>query len=427
MATRQWVRRGAIAGAWLAAGWMAHAATSVSMWVHAGPGPERDVYVASVKAFNESQKDVNVQLVSLPEGSYNDQIGAAALANKLPCILDFDGPNLYNYAWSGKLRPLNGLGIEKLVQSKTVLPTLQRQGMYQGKLYSVAQYDSGLAIWGKSKQLTDAGIRIPKGVDDAWTRAEFEDALSKLKARGVKVPLDMKFNYGIGEWISYGFAPIVQSFGADLIQRKTYRSAQGVLNSAEAVEALTMLQGWVKKGYVNPGTKNDGDFVQGTSALSWVGHWAHNDYRKALGDDLVLIPMPKLGREAVTGAGSWNFGITKNCPAPEAASKVLEFLMSKDQILRITAANGAVPATQEAQMDSPNYKTGGALSLYVEQSNKGIARVRPETPAYPVISAAFAEAVNNIVNGADVKKELDKAVKKIDTDIEDNNGYQPAR
>ena len=110
MATRQWVRRGAIAGAWLAAGWMAHAATSVSMWVHAGPGPERDVYVASVKAFNESQKDVNVQLVSLPEGSYNDQIGAAALANKLPCILDFDGPNLYNYAWSGKLRPLNGLG-----------------------------------------------------------------------------------------------------------------------------------------------------------------------------------------------------------------------------------------------------------------------------------------------------------------------------
>ena len=32
-----------------------------------------------------------------------------------------------------------------------------------------------------------------------------------------------------------------------------------------------------------------------------------------------------------------------------------------------------------------------------------------------------------IVNGADVKKELDKAVKKIDTDIEDNNGYQPAR
>ena len=49
--------------------------------------------------------------------------------------------------------------------------------------------------------------------------------------------------------------------------------------------------------------------------------------------------------------------------------------------------------------------------------------VRPETPAYPAISTAFAEAVNNIVAGADVKKELDKAAKKIDQIIEDNNGY----
>jgi len=31
--------------------------------------------------------------------------------------------------------------------------------------------------------------------------------------------------------------------------------------------------------------------------------------------------------------------------------------------------------------------------------------------------------VNNIVAGADVKEELDKAVEKIDQDIEDNQGY----
>ncbi|NDY91852.1 sugar ABC transporter substrate-binding protein [Ideonella sp. TBM-1] len=404
----------------------AQAATEVSMWVHAGPGPERDVYVASIKAFNDAQKDVKVNLVALPEGSYNDQVSAAALAGKLPCILDFDGPNLYNYAWSGKIRPLDGLGIAKLVKDQPLLPTLTRQGTYNGKLYSVAQFDSGLAIWGNRKTLQAAGVRIPKGPADAWSRAEFEDALAKLKAAGVKVPLDMKFNYGIGEWISYGFAPIVQSLGGDLIDRKTYRSAKGALNGPAAVEAMTMLQGWVKKGYVNPGTKNDGDFVQGVSALSWVGHWTYNDYRKALGEELVLIPMPKLGAQAVTGAGSWNFGIAKSCPAPEAASKALEFLMGKAEILRITAANGAVPATAAAQADSPAYKAGGPLSLYVAQSSQGVARVRPETPAYPVISAAFAEAVNNIVNGGDVKKELDKAVRKIDQDIEDNNGY-PSR
>jgi multiple sugar transport system substrate-binding protein len=48
---------------------------------------------------------------------------------------------------------------------------------------------------------------------------------------------------------------------------------------------------------------------------------------------------------------------------------------------------------------------------------------RPITPAYPTITEAFAEAVQNIVTGADVKAELDKAVETIDQDIEDNQGY----
>lgn len=85
----------------------AFAQALVAVWVHAGPGPEHDAYVASVKAFNDSQKDIKVDLVALPEGSYSDQVNAAALSKKLPCILDFDGPNVYNYAWTKKIIPLD--------------------------------------------------------------------------------------------------------------------------------------------------------------------------------------------------------------------------------------------------------------------------------------------------------------------------------
>lgn len=414
--------RAALVLAGCLAGQGAQAETVVSMWVHAGPGPERDVYIASAKAFNDANAEIKIKLLTLPEGKYNDQVNAAALANKLPCVLDFDGPTVYNFAWSKKIVPLDDLPVAKTAKAE-MLPTLVRQGTYNGKLYSVGQFDSGLAIWGNRKTLTAAGVRIPKGVDDAWTLAEFEDVLKKLKATGVPFPLDMKFNYGIGEWVTYGFSPLVQSFGGDLIDRKGYKSAKGVLNGPESVKALTTLQGWVKQGYVNPATKNDGDFVQGKSALSWVGHWVFNDYQKALGDDLVLIPMPRFGGKAVTGAGSWNYGISRSCDAIPAAAKVLEHLMSKPEILRMTLANGALPATASARAESPKYAAGGPLHLYVEQSAKGLARVRPETPAYPTITAAFAEAVNNVVGGADVQKELDKAVKKIDQDIEDNKGY----
>jgi multiple sugar transport system substrate-binding protein len=149
----------------------------------------------------------------------------------------------------------------------------------------------------------------------------------------------------------------------------------------------------------------------------------YTDYRKALGDDLVLLPMPAFGTRAVTGAGSWNFGISSDCKDPQAAAKVLAYLMSPAEITRVTQANGAVPGTKRALADSPLYRIGGPLSLFAEQIESGIALVRPETPAYPAITTAFAEAVNNITAGGDVKRELDKAAKRIDQFIEDNKGF----
>ena len=398
------------------------AQTPVSVWVHAGPGPERDVYVASVKAFNDSQKDVKVDLVALPEGSYSDQVNAAALSKKLPCILDFDGPNVYNYAWTKKIIALDDFA--ELAAIKTdLLPSLLRQGTFNHKLYSLGQFDSGLAIWGNRKLLTQAGVRIPSKTGEAWTLAEFEDALKKLKAAGVASPLDMKFNYSVGEWFTYGFSPIVQSFGGDLIKRPDFKTASGAINGPEAVKAMTTLQSWVKAGYVNAATKDDSDFVKGKAALSYVGHWTFGDYKKALGDDLVLIPMPKFGAKAVTGAGSWNFGISANCKEPKAAAKVLSFLMSAPEIARVTDANGAIPGTFTAMKANKNFGIGGALEVYAQQAAENVSVVRPETPAYPTITTAFAEAVNNIVAGADVQSELDKAAKKIDQNIEDNKGY----
>ncbi len=59
----------------------------------------------------------------------------------------------------------------------------------------------------------------------------------------------------------------------------------------------------------------------------------------------------------------------------------------------------------------------------MQQLEGGVALERPVTPAYPVITSAFSDAIQNIVTGADVKEELDKAVETIDQDIEDNQGY----
>ena len=88
----------------------------------------------------------------------------------------------------------------------------------------------------------------------------------------------------------------------------------------------------------------------------------------------------------------------------------------------MTDGNGAIPARFSALEQRDEYQEGGWLSVFREQLET-IAIPRPQTPAYPTITSAFQEAVQNIVNGAEVQEQLDQAVEEIDQDIEDNNGY----
>jgi len=398
-------------------------AITVEVWFHSGKGEEREVLDAQVEEFNAMQDAIVIDAIQLPEGSYNDQVNAAALAGDLPCLLDFDGPFLYNYAWSGYLAPLTDYVSDELKDD--FLPSIINQGTYGGELYSLGTFDSGLAIWGNKSYLDAAGVRIPTGIDDAWTQEEFVDALEKLQALdGVEYAIDFKMNYGAGEWFTYGFAPMMQSWGGDLIDRGEYMSADGVLNGAEAVEAMTFFQSLFADGYANAEPAGDDCFYGDKScALAWVGHWMWGPHSEGLGDDLVLLPMPTFGEKAATGMGSWNWGLTSSCENPDAAWEFLNFLVSPEEILHMTNANGAVPARKSAIEMSDLFGEGGPLYVFVQQLEGGVALERPVTPAYPVITSAYAEAVNNIVAGADVQEELDKAVETIDLDIEDNQGY----
>lgn len=396
---------------------------TIEVWFHSGKGEEREVLDAQVKDFNAMQNEVIVKAVRLPEGSFNEQVSAAALAGDLPDLLDFDGPFLYNYAWAGHLIPLDDYVSSEL--EADFLPTIIAQGTFGGKLYSLGTFDSGLSIWGNKAYLKKAGVRIPTSIKDAWTLEEFNEVLEKLQALNeVEYAIDFKMNYGAGEWYTYGFSPIIQSWGADLIDRSDFQSADGVLNGPEAVEAMTWFQSLFSKGYAKLQPAGDDDFYgRKIAALSFVGHWMWSPHNEGLGNDLVLLPMPKLGDKAVTGMGSWNWGITSQSKNPDAAWKFLEYLIEPEQILRMTNANGAVPARKSALAMSELFGLNGPLRIFVEQLEGGVAVTRPETPAYPTITTVFAEAVQNIVSGADVKTELDKAVQKIDQDIEDNRGY----
>jgi multiple sugar transport system substrate-binding protein len=323
--------------------------------------------------------------------------------------------------------------LDGLVSQATVdnqITSTIAQGTVDGKLYAVAQFDSGLALYGNKSMLEAADVTYPTTWQEAWSADEFAAALATLAGSDEdgKV-LDIKENYA-GTWPGYAFLPIVNSAGHLAVKGG---AAEGNLNAPAVVEAMKTFAGW--KQYVDP-SADDKAFSDKRVPLAWVGHWQYTVFKEAVGDDLVLIPLPDFGAGTKSGQGSYAWSVSATTPNATAAALFVDFMLEDAQVAGITGVNGAPPGTKSATAASELYAPGGELELYALQlaasCGGGDVDMTPEcvnvprtiSPAWPVINEAFSKAFWNIYNGGDAQSELDAAAKTIDQDYADNGGYK---
>ncbi|KEP71196.1 sugar-binding protein [Thioclava dalianensis] len=398
----------------------AFATTDLTMWYHgAGNKVEGKIVNQIIDDFNKSQSDYKVSLQSFPQNSYNGSVTAAALAGKLPDILDMDGPVMPNWAWSGYLQPL------PIPQDhfKAFLPGTK--GIYDGKLYSIGLWDAAVALYARKSTMKELGLRTPT-LDKPWTKDEFMHALKAAKASG-------KFDYAIdlgmsdkSEWYSYAFLPFLQSFGGGLINRETYDSAEGVLNGKDAIAWGNWWQSLFTDKLV-PGTSQDPaahetGFIDGKYAFSWNGNWnAVKTMAKV--KDVEFLPAPDFGHGSKIGAASWQFGISASSKHPEGAAEFIKFATQDKYLADFSEALGLIPATKSAAQMTQMYADGGPLAVFYGLS-AAQAEKRPVTPGYVVESKVFQKAAADIADGADVTDTLDGATDQIDADIKRNDGYK---
>jgi multiple sugar transport system substrate-binding protein len=393
--------------------------TTMTLWTHNGGNDvELAVNKKVVADFNASQDEYKVKLQSFPQESYNSAVTAAAAANKLPCILDIDGPNVPNWAWAGNLAPLELPDTLFENQLETTM------GVVDGELYSFGHYDVAMNLTTRRSVLEKYDIRIPT-LDRPWTGAEFDEALAKIKGGGdFAYPLDLG-TAGSGEWLPYAYSPMLQSFGGDLVDREDYESAEGVLNGAEALAWADWLQSTIEKGYVAKKSGEDAtlDFVNGKTAIVWTGSWAADAVTEKYGDDALFLPPVDFGHGPKIGGASWQWGMSADCGAQEGAREYLEFSAQPKYYVEYSKALGLIPANTQAAAQLPAFRDGGKYRVFLDIAEK-FATVRPVTPAYPFISSTFAKATADIIAGGDPEKILDKAVDDIDSNIKANGDYE---
>jgi multiple sugar transport system substrate-binding protein len=388
----------------------------VKLWTHVAGNPEELSLIEKIITdFNASQGEYRVVHEPFPQGDYNEVVVGAVGARNLPCLLDVDGPTMPSWAWANYLTPLD-------LPRETVdefLPSTV--GRFRDRIYSIGIYDAAMAMFARRSVLLRHNIRVPT-MDRPWTQAEFDAALVKLKAAGFEYPLNLGTGYDPGEWWSYAYSPMLQSFGGDLIDRSSYRSAGGALNGSAAVAFGQWWQSLFTRGLADPREDTDRmDFIRGKTALIWDGNWNAKEVLRVF-EDAVFLPPPDLGRGPKIGSASWQWAISASCDHRAGAMAYLRFSLNAKYIAAFAEGVGLIPATEQAAAMTTNYKQGGAMRIFAEYARK-YGELRPPTAAYPKVSSAFTDALRDITDGVAVKERLDEAVAEIDRKLRSSDNY----
>ncbi|HRD95215.1 MAG TPA: extracellular solute-binding protein [Rubrivivax sp.] len=392
------------------------AATVVTLWRHETGDSEMTASADAVVRFNQKQSRYRIVTETLPQGSYQQAVVAAAMTRKLPCVLDLDQPAVANFAWAGHIQPLEGAlrpaGVDALIPGA--------RSHYKGRLYAVAQFDVTLALFARRSVLARHGVRVAT-LAQPYTAAEFRDILRGLKRAGHRYPLDLNGQWG-GEWVSYAFSPWLQSAGADLIDRHSFARVDGVLNSDTALKVLDYYQSLFTERLASRKPVDDQSFPSGRSVFHYTGSWSAPDYQKKFGADLVAMPPPDFGQGPKVGSGSWQWAISSSCPHPDGARLFIEHLLATDEIAGFSEATGMIPTSAAAAEATTGYRPGATNRDFFEFA-RALAVPRPATPGYPMISSSFERALKDVREGGDAAEALDRAVEAIQQDLKRNRNY----
>ena len=340
-------------------GGLSAAQETITLWRHASADAETEVFQQTVDDFNNSQSEYKIEVQNLPQGDYTTAVTSAALANNLPCIVDVDQPDLANYAWAGYLQTL-GLPTSLTDQ---LIPTAL--GIYNGDIYTVGQTDAVLAFYGLRSAFEAAGVPIPT-VEDPWNKEEFETALQAFsELPDYQFAVDIRTWDTGPDWWAYGYSPMLQSFGGDLINRDTYETAKGALNGPEALAFGEWFQSLYTRGFADPNPAG-AQMFDGLVPLAYDGSWAATGFREAFGDDLLILPPPDLGNGSKVGSGSWAFGINANCENVEGARTFIEFLLTPENIAAAAGVGGLIPTSDAAAQRLDAFKQGGQDRVFFD-------------------------------------------------------------
>ena len=339
----------------------------------------------AIDAFTKANPDIVVKLENSEWGSYWDKLATSTAGGDSPDVIQMDESYIAAYGSRGALLDLDTVktDLDLSAMNSKVLDTGKVGGMFVGAPIGTANFSVGV----NPTVLQQAGVKMPD--DKTWTW----DDLANLSAQ-VSAKLGDKGVYGfdgfgtgtaeLGAWarqrgeevwptgnqtpVSAATITSYFDYAQKLIQTKaTPAAAKQVENSTAALDASL--------------------FATNKAAFHLLFHTQISAFGAASGTELKLLRLPAVqaGEPKMVNKASMYWSISARSKHTEAASKLIDFLMTDPAATKILTTERGIPAIPAVQKDvAPLLDPQSKIALDFSQA------IAPELVPPPQVTPANA-------------------------------------
>lgn len=375
---------------------------------------EMDILNPLLDQFRKENPEITLKVLHVPD-KYFQKMHALLAANIAPDVLFLNNINFPIYASNESF-----LDLEPYLQKSASLkasdfyPQTLEGFRWQGKLQGIPRDASNLVVFYNQELFDKAGLPYPK---DGWTYDEMIEIARKLTvdADGDKHPeqFGMSFDKRSLFWLPY-----VWSAGGDIFNADR---SEFMLTKPEALKGLQLAADLRHKHHVAPTSAEAGSaamaqlFTQKKLAMLLTGRWSVTTFRKDVPFKWDIAPFPKGPAGSIVDADASGWVISKTCPAPDKAWKLIEFLASKQVSEAFTKPGLIIPARKDvAESDvflAPGEQPKRA-KVFIDALQTG--RPMPTMPYWNVVTDELDQALEPVWEGRETPE---VALKNIEAKI----------
>lgn len=381
-----------------------------------------------VKLYQQTNPNVDVEIVEYPHGDYEVKLRAAIAAGNPPDIinmLDYLFPEFYSKGWLAPVDPAAfGVADQQGVIDAFEKPALE--GMtFDGKVYGVPAEFNTFVVFMNKKHFEEVGLDA-EALAAEWmqkpiTWDEFFALAKKLEKRdasGMITRMGFNWVWRLDPfWYAQQWWNVTEQYGCKVLDE----NGKAAINSPECVAAFT--DTWyrlVKDDMGGPdlATANPvyafQDFMDGRQSMCIGGPWAPAAWREAapeVFENFVVAPIPqKDSANPHTFIHTYALAVSAGSKVQSEAWKFLNFLLSKPGEMYSVAGyiNGRKGVFESAELK----EALRGIDVYMQSYATGTFVWRSATWAQE--GDIIKQAIEEFMQDGKVQEALDKAAGEID-------------